>query len=1070
MKKLFLLCVFVGSIAISQQRFLVSPAGDAIPLKKWENAELAISKLNKKNLSSISVPPCSDNFTFGYPTSLYPPQINHVMAHKDVLGQWFQAKASGTIDSIFWYGGAANNCLESLVYIRIHKSIVGKDWGPGIPPYPSPCQSWGYWLNSTDQDNGIGAFPDDATDTTWFSTIKPVQKGRVVPPTRPPFGEELWGQGIGFGIVHRYRVNKIGLMITGLPCDLTVGDKFFFSFRMNSLNQHVYENPDLSTHTGFYAWDGGIVASTSDENWPSRNWKFYEHDSGPGSCAGFQGYEIKRGWVARGNFNSPDTMGVALVNIWYLMTATTNVPPIINAVYHGDVQNTFDTGDQTLTSEIYDCDPSDPSHAAVASAKIEWWKATTKSTMSSVDFVRQTPDITMEYSGSGDFYEGIIPGQSAGTSINYRLHVWDNQGMDQLGPIHSYKVVTLGNPYYLVDTDSITELEHKNIAATGTKIDTSKFFEPRYSGSGTAPKDDGTAGPYSLGGPFVYFGDTMRYAWIGVNGAIALSNAADDTIDVNANGFASPYYDFPYPLHHHRADTVNASALPPNFIAPLWGDIIVGDTINEYGKIRYDNTTYPNEFIAEWDSVGAFFDAGTESDISAFRVVLNRSDGTIKFQYKHTGTRGVDTSALVGICMDSTELSGSDPGFVYINRNGAPVETRPREDWQITFTPGILSLYTIDGWNLLSVATDRTGLSMAKDYVYPGLLTDLFVYTTQYDPVAEAPAIDGFWGKFSGRKYAGAPGKPLLDKLNVVDVGWNIIGTISQPVPVVNVAQNPPGIVASDYFSYGAGGYDVGVTTLKPGLGYWVKVGSAGTLRLQPPTAMPKEVVRDYSQINKLAITDRNGIGQTFYLGEEGLVSAAKMYQGELPPGAPGFNARFKSTGGAVATYPAKLDEKQRYEYPISISAASYPITVRWEIVKPGQKMGLLADGKFVMDMEGSGFVRVKSAKELTWKIGGSGKFIPTSFALGQNYPNPFNPVTKFTVDVPRLTNVEIVVYDLLGRKIRTLVSGEMEPGRYDEMRWDGIDGQGLTAPTGIYFIRMAADEFSAVQKIMLMK
>jgi hypothetical protein len=137
--------------------------------------------------------------------------------------------------------------------------------------------------------------------------------------------------------------------------------------------------------------------------------------------------------------------------------------------------------------------------------------------------------------------------------------------------------------------------------------------------------------------------------------------------------------------------------------------------------------------------------------------------------------------------------------------------------------------------------------------------------------------------------------------------------------------------------------------------------------------------------------------------------------------------------------------------------------------VKPaGQKMGLSADGKYVTDMEASGFVRVKSAKELTWKIGG-GKFIPTSFALGQNYPNPFNPVTRFTVDVPRLTNVEVVVYDLLGRKIRTLVSGEMEPGRYDK-EWAGTDGQGLTVPTGIYFIRMVADEFSAVQKVMLMK
>jgi hypothetical protein len=121
--------------------------------------------------------------------------------------------------------------------------------------------------------------------------------------------------------------------------------------------------------------------------------------------------------------------------------------------------------------------------------------------------------------------------------------------------------------------------------------------------------------------------------------------------------------------------------------------------------------------------------------------------------------------------------------------------------------------------------------------------------------------------------------------------------------------------------------------------------------------------------INKLTITDRNGNGQTFYLGEEELVKEAKLYTGDLPPSSPGFDARFKRTGGAVETYPVKLDTNMKYEYPISISAALYPITFSWEIVNipNGWKMVSIADGKFITVMVGSGYVRLYNAKEIIW-------------------------------------------------------------------------------------------------------
>ena len=68
---------------------------------------------------------------------------------------------------------------------------------------------------------------------------------------------------------------------------------------------------------------------------------------------------------------------------------------------------------------------------------------------------------------------------------------------------------------------------------------------------------------------------------------------------------------------------------------------------------------------------------------------------------------------------------------------------------------------------------------------------------------------------------------------------------------------------------------------------------------------------------------------------------------------------------------------------------------------------------------------------------------IPTEFALGQNYPNPFNPVTKMDISLPITGDVTLVIYNVLGQKVRTLFSGELNYG-YHTMQWNGLDDQGL--------------------------
>jgi hypothetical protein len=94
---------------------------------------------------------------------------------------------------------------------------------------------------------------------------------------------------------------------------------------------------------------------------------------------------------------------------------------------------------------------------------------------------------------------------------------------------------------------------------------------------------------------------------------------------------------------------------------------------------------------------------------------------------------------------------------------------------------------------------------------------------------------------------------------------------------------------------------------------------------------------------------------------------------------------------------------------------------------------------------------------------------IPKEFALHQNYPNPFNPTTILRFDLPIATNVQLDIYDILGRKISRLASEQMEPG-YHSIIWSGRDRSGRQIPSGIYIARLVAGEYTRSIKMLLLK
>jgi len=95
--------------------------------------------------------------------------------------------------------------------------------------------------------------------------------------------------------------------------------------------------------------------------------------------------------------------------------------------------------------------------------------------------------------------------------------------------------------------------------------------------------------------------------------------------------------------------------------------------------------------------------------------------------------------------------------------------------------------------------------------------------------------------------------------------------------------------------------------------------------------------------------------------------------------------------------------------------------------------------------------------------------FGPESYTLNQNYPNPFNPVTQISFDAGVSGDVSIIVYDILGNKVKTIMSGFVTPGNY-VASWDATDESGNNVSSGVYIYSLISPEQTISKRMLLVK
>jgi hypothetical protein len=316
-------------------------------------------------------------------------------------------------------------------------------------------------------------------------------------------------------------------------------------------------------------------------------------------------------------------------------------------------------------------------------------------------------------------------------------------------------------------------------------------------------------------------------------------------------------------------------------------------------------------------------------------------------------------------------------------------------------------------------------------------------------------------------------GIPVAVESLKVAAGWNMIGSISSPVPTSSVSQDPANIVISNYFTYESS--YTAKDTIRPGRAYWVKVKQAGSLTLSNGLSAAKLVTQRVPVgLNLLEFTDAAGHSQSLYFGanhDEGI----EADQFALPPIPPddAFDARFGS-GTNVELYANPLSKTT--QYPISIQSNQFPIKVDWKVDSHDAMCYTLTAGgeraNSAIRLTGNGHAAINDPGARFVLTISPAKLLPSEFTLYPNYPNPFNPTTRIPFALPHAARISLNVFNALGEIVWTgFQDAEFESGYYEAP----FDASSLAS--GVYYYQMRGTEtggsqvrFQSVGKLLLMK
>ena len=365
---------------------------------------------------------------------------------------------------------------------------------------------------------------------------------------------------------------------------------------------------------------------------------------------------------------------------------------------------------------------------------------------------------------------------------------------------------------------------------------------------------------------------------------------------------------------------------------------------------------------------------------------------------------------------------------------------------------GPIAVDVTSGWNLV-------GLPLAVADASPGAVFPsaeagtLFGFDGTYTtPDALVPGT-GYWLRFAQDGTESVSGTENTTASVALVDGWNLVAGPSCEVPLSS-ASDPSGVLVPGSLFGFAGAYTT-PDALTPGKGYWLQASAAGTVTFDCSagpalaTNAKSKAAAPNTPPTALTVADADGRRQTLYVGD---APEGRSYA--LPPTPPSgaFDARFDGD--------TRLLSKK--EGLLRLQGDRYPLTVTLTDVAEGdggERPGLIVDAldgtRVVATHElesASESFTVRDAAVKTLRVRTRAP-LPTTFALHGNYPNPFVQRTTVAFDLPEDADVQLEVYDLLGRRVANIPALRHPAG---PQRTIALDASRLS--TGAYFYRIHAE------------
>jgi hypothetical protein len=425
--------------------------------------------------------------------------------------------------------------------------------------------------------------------------------------------------------------------------------------------------------------------------------------------------------------------------------------------------------------------------------------------------------------------------------------------------------------------------------------------------------------------------------------------------------------------------------------------------------------------------------------------------------------------------------------------------------------------YTLkEQWNLISIPMLQPDMSvqgvLGDDYGSTPITIFQFIPSTgRYEEISNLGLGIGYWlYSFSPTQVIDVVGSPELNFLIPLAEGWNLIGNpfpIPFPINDLYIIKGTERLSFADalhaqwidasFFGFNGAGYEAEYDQLMPWQGYWYYSWVAGAvLDFDVTLAKPKIIANNMetsqetewsANITASLKTEKRTVCDNLAIFGSALKATSGFNHGfDLPrlPRTPdslfvelSFLAHDSTTkNDGFLNLSHDIRGQEAVSWPMMVKA-SHPgsVTLHWDAAKLQTIKGMQSCSL----IDASSGVPINMLLQSTYSYNQSSdqqlfeirvmkthehEMIPVEFALQQNYPNPFNPTTQIRFSLAEASTVRLQLFDILGREMKMLASGEYQSGSYVLT----LDASAL--PSGIYIYRLQAGGFTAARKLVLLK